>query len=387
MKGKKDKKDKKEERLGDILVRTGMITKEQLDKAVQCQVLFGGRLGTNLLELGFVRERDLLGLLEKKYGLDSVTRDDLREIPIEVFKLVGRSVAETHNVVPVRLKNDALEAAMLDPWRESAVQALVEATSLKIKPLIALELDILWALEKYYGVRRGARLVNLDGWIDHQRGDKSPPPVKMSSHAYKTEPLLPNPQDITSIEGEPKTLDDFWDRVGRSGHPEYLLPRVLRDLDRAETREQIATIVLDFASISFKRSILFVVNEDMLFGWDGRGQGIDSRMASAIMIPLTRRSVFRTVVETGAYFLGPIPDSPINRRFMGAIGSSKPKSIILLPVVVAGKAVAILYGDMGHRQAVDVKLAPIQNALHTAGNAFHRMIVRKKAEKPKPAAG
>jgi len=378
-----EKKQKKEERLGDLLVKKGLISSSQLDKAVQCQVLFGGRLGTNLLELGFVTEDGLRSVLEDKYGLPSVKRDDLKSVPAEVYGLVPREVAERRLAVPVKVHDDTLKVAMLDPWRESTIQVLVRISSLRIEPLVALELDILWALERYYGIKREARLANLDRWLDQRREKQIEPPVKSSSPMYKSEPLLPEPGEITAQEGAPRTLEEFWDRVGRTGRPEYLLPRVLKGLAEAESRDQIASIILDLAEKVFRRSLLFVVNEDMLFGWDGRGQGIDTTTALSIMLPLSRRSVFKTVIETGAYFLGPFPDTPINRRFLAALGNTRPKSALLLPINVADRVVAILYGDMGHNQSVTGELAPLQSTIHAAGAAFHRLIIRQKAANPK----
>lgn len=370
-----------EERLGDLLVRKSMITAEQLDQAVQCQVLFGGRLGTNLLELGFVREETLRGLLEEKYGMGSVSRVDLLDVPVEVINLISRKVAVEHKLAPLRLQGDELEVAMLDPGREDSVRVLAALTSLRIRPLIALELDLYWALEKYYAEKREARYINLDRWLDHQRARQAEPKRKREKKAppSQVEPLLPNPRDITSAEGAPRTLEDFWDRVGRTGHPEYLLPRVLEDLKTASDRNEIGSIILDFAALNFFRTILFVVNEDMLFGWDGRGEGIDSRSALSIMLPLSRRSVFKTVLETGAYFLGPLPDSTINRRFLGALGPARPKTVLVLPIFVAGKVAAILYGDMGHGQELSSVPSTMPTVLASASQAFQRLIVHQKS--------
>ncbi|HUT52724.1 MAG TPA: hypothetical protein VM658_04980 [bacterium] len=372
-----------DDRLGSYLIRQKIITPAQLDQAVQCQVLFGGRLGTNLLELGFITEEKLRRLLEEKYKVDSISRSDLNEIAAEVVALVSREVADRHKLVPLRAREGGLEVAMLDPFRESAMNALSEITTLKILPLIALELDLLWALEKYYAVKREARFVNLDRWLEQQAAARREP-RKKKAEAGKAEPLLPDPQSITAQEGAPRSLDDFWDRVGRTGHPEYLLPHKLQDLQQATNRNQIARTILDFASMTFSRALLFVVNGDMLFGWDGAGQAVNSRTALAIMLPLNRRSVFKTVLETGAYYLGPIPDSPINRRFLAALGPSRPKTALLIPIMVSGKTAAILYGDMGHEQGVDVKLSPLQTILNAAGQALQRIILKTKSENPKP---
>ena len=369
-------KNESDERLGDLLVRRRMIKLEQLDKAVQCQVLFGGRLGTNLLELGFITEDQLRRILEEKYQLRSAGRSELKDIPREVINLVPRELADKHKLIPVKIKDDALEVIMLDPGRESAISALHEITALKVVPVIALELDIFWALEKYYAMKREARYLNLDRWLEQQRPGEQKKPAKR-------ETARANPgQDITSTEGVPKSIEDFWDRVGRTSHPEFLLPRVLADLAATTSRKEIGRVILDFSALFFNRVALFVVNEDMLFGWDGRGEGMDSRMALAIMLPLSRRSIFKTVVETGAYFLGPIPESPINRRFLAGLGTAWPKTALLLPLLLGGKVAAILYADMGDKKEVAVQLPPLQAVLATASQAFSRLILKSKAENP-----
>jgi len=379
-----DTEKEKEDRLGDILIKKKMIFPEQLDQAVQCQVLFGGRLGTNLLELGFISEDQLRKILEEKYEIPAVSRKDLLEIPREAINLMSRKFSVEHKLVPVRLNDDVIEVAMLDPQSESSVSALAEATSLKIEKLIALELDLYWAQEKYYAVKREARYINLDRWLEHQREMKRRPAKKKKPKTIKREPLLPDPLDITSLEGSPKDLEDFWDRVGRTGHPEHLLPRVLKDLEMASNRDEISGVILDFAAMHFFRTLLFVINEDMLFGWDGQGEGIDSRVALAIMLPLKRRSIFKTVLETGAYFLGPIPDTTINNRFTAAFGATRPKSVLLLPIMVGDKVVAILYGDMGHEKSVSAVPPALQRVLAAAGQAFQRLIFKQKQDNPQP---
>jgi hypothetical protein len=379
-----------DDRLGSLLIRKKIITSQQLDQAVQCQVLFGGRLGSNLLELGFVTEEQLRDLLVEKGKVAAVTREDLADIAPEVIKLVPRALANRLKLMPVRMVEGLLTVAMLDPFRESTIRDLTEATGQKINPLIALELDLAWALEKYYAIKREARFVNLDRYLNFQRltvkekglPEKRKPP---KLEAFTSEPLFPDPQSITALEGVPRSLDDFWDRVGRSGsHPEYMLPRVLGDLDGAQSRDEIARVILDYASLICARTVLFVVNEDMLFGWDARGEGLDSRIALAIMLPLSRRSLFKTVVDTGAYFLGPVPEATINRRFQEALGQARPKTVILMPIFVAGKIAALLYGDMGHEQEITVNILPLQRALNAAGQAFQRLILKQKSDNIRP---
>jgi len=370
---------KPEDRLGDILIKRGQITADQLDQTVQCQILFGGRLGTNLLELGFISKEELRKVLEEKYETASRGRDDFTEIPEEVTKLVTPDLALKHKLIPLSKTEDTLNVAMLDPQRESSLQAVSEMVSLKIRPLVALEMDIAWALEKYYGVKREARFINLDQWLFlHEVSRKAPERPKKKVSRTGPEGIFPEDQDITAMEGIPENLDDFWDRVGRTAYPDYHIPRVIKDMQQALTRNEIAQIVLDFASLIFERTMLFVVNQDMLMGLDARGRHIDKRTALALMLPLSRRSMFKTVLETGAYFLGPVPDTPINNRFIAALGEQAPRSVLILPVFIGGKVAALLYGDMGHDQKITGKFSALQQVTYMAGQTFERLIRQQK---------
>jgi len=78
------------ERLGELLIKKGKITQHQLDQAVQCQILFSGKLGTVLLELGYIGEKELAEALSERYRVESVALEELKEIPPEVVKSIPR---------------------------------------------------------------------------------------------------------------------------------------------------------------------------------------------------------------------------------------------------------------------------------------------------------
>jgi len=387
------------ERLGDILIRKGLITPDQLDQAVQCQVIFGGRLGTNLLELGHLREAELNEILAQKCRVSAVRKEELEDVPPRVIQLVSREMAGRYLAVPVRLVGSNLYTAMLDPNDSAAVKLLASATGKAIQPGIALEVYLRWALDRYYGIKREARFINLERTLALRREIEADParraalrtPVKplgpgdtfwagsQTIPFFPMEPLLPDPQSITAMEGAPKSLADFWERVGRTSHPHHLLPRVFRQLQEAKSRDQIAQIILDLGQRVLPRVALFFIKEGMVFGWDARGERLGREHVSGIMIPLNRPSIFRTVVETGAFFLGPVPDAPFNRRFLSAMGNLKPPAILLIPIVLAGRVVSILYGDMGSSQEPLPDFADLQAALMEAQQAFQKLIVESKA--------
>jgi len=386
------------ERLGEILIRKGTITAKQLDQAVQCQVIFGARLGTNLLELGHLTEEELNDVLGQKCQVPAVRREELEEIPPKVIELVSRELAQRYQAVPWRLAGQELQTAMLDPADSAAVKVLASATGKVIKPAVAIEVYLRWALDRYYAIKREARFINLERTLAltrEQQADRSAPPratpVKplgpgdtfwagsQNIPLFAVDPLLPDPQSITQIEGAPKSLDDFWERVGRTSHPHHLLPKVFRQLQQAKDRDQVAGIILDFGQRILPRVALFFIKAGLVFGWDGRGERLSREQVSGIMLPLDRPSIFRTVVETGAVSLGPVPDTPFNRRFLFAIGNPLAAVAVLIPVALAERVVTILYGDMGWTNLPAPDLADLHAVLAEAQKAFERLIALSRA--------
>src|SRR5688572_24693630 len=95
-------------RLGDLLVKQGVITEGQLAEALRAQQLFGGRLGTNLVELGYLTEHALARLLSVQLGLPAIGATDVEAVPEAVLKALPRDVAARYKVVPLSLANRRL---------------------------------------------------------------------------------------------------------------------------------------------------------------------------------------------------------------------------------------------------------------------------------------
>jgi hypothetical protein len=385
---------KGEERLGDILIRKGLLDRSELDQAVQCQVLFGGRLGTNLLELGYLSEETLVEVLAEKYGVDVVEFEDLQEIPSRVIRQIpADEVAIKYQLVPYQLWGKKLKVAMIDPERTHAIEEVVKETGMTVQPGVALEVHLRWALEKYYGYKREARFINLERSLALRREIKESPLVQepvsrpgdslwqksQSVPSFPVRPLLPDPLDITSVEGFPRSLEEFWERVGRTSHPRHMIPRVIRDFKQATNREEVAQILLDYANRLLPRVALFFIKSGIVFGWDGRGERLARTQVSGIMIPLELESVFKTVHDTGALYLGPLSETPINQRFLKAMGGFIPGSSLLMPVSVLDRVVAIFYGDMGPGREVTTQVSDLQPLLVEVGHALHRLIQESKS--------
>ena len=101
-------------RLGDMLVKAALITKEQLAQALQQQQTSGGRIGTNLVKLGVISEDDITSFLSRQYGVPSINLSHF-EIDGGVIKLIPSEIAQKHQVIPINRTGNVLTVAMADP--------------------------------------------------------------------------------------------------------------------------------------------------------------------------------------------------------------------------------------------------------------------------------
>jgi len=136
-------------RLGDMLVKATLITKEQLQKALQQQETSGGRIGTNLVKLGFISEDDITSFLSRQYGVPSINLSHF-EIDSAVIKLIPSEIAQKHQIIPINRTGNVLTVAMADPSNIFAIDDIKFMTGFKVEPVVAAETSIKNAINKHY---------------------------------------------------------------------------------------------------------------------------------------------------------------------------------------------------------------------------------------------
>jgi len=137
-------------KLGEMLVEAGLINPAQLHEALRHQRIAGGRMGSNLVALGFVSEDVLMDFLAHQTG---VPRLDLRnlEIPVEVLKRIPRRLADQLNILPIGIKEPkSLVLAMADPSDLNAIDGARFASGLTIEPVVVSYSSLKHAIPEYY---------------------------------------------------------------------------------------------------------------------------------------------------------------------------------------------------------------------------------------------
>lgn len=146
-------------RLGEAMVKEGLITNELLGKALERQIIFGGRLGTNLVEMGAVHEETLARFLGKMFGIPYAAPERFNSVPQDVLDSFPKELAVKYTAFPINKERNWLHLAMKDPNDIAILDELSFVVGLNIKPYIASEIRIAYAHEKYYGVKRDLRYV------------------------------------------------------------------------------------------------------------------------------------------------------------------------------------------------------------------------------------
>ena len=137
------------DRLGDLLIKEGLITKDQLDKALQEQKANGTRLGYNLVKLGFVQETEITKMLARQFRMPAVDLSRF-EVDPKIVKMIPADIALKHLVLPLKKEGRTLTVAMADPTNMGVIDDLKFVTRYDIFPVIAGEYTLRTAIEKYY---------------------------------------------------------------------------------------------------------------------------------------------------------------------------------------------------------------------------------------------
>ena len=136
-------------KLGQLLINNNIITEDHLGKALDLQNKEGGRVGSNLIKLGFLSEEKLVDFLSTQYGVPAVELSS-EEIDPSIIKFVPYEVAYKYHIIPISKNGASLTLAMADPSNVFAIDDVKFMTGYDVKPVVASESTIREAIERHY---------------------------------------------------------------------------------------------------------------------------------------------------------------------------------------------------------------------------------------------
>jgi type IV pilus assembly protein PilB len=137
-------------KLGELLLRHKLITKEQLDKALELQKSNNSKLGSNLVKLGFVTDEEIAQVLSKQFGISPINLGRF-EIDQTVLDLIPVEVARKYDLIPINRTGAVLTVAMADPTNIRAMDEINFICGYQVEPVVASDNAIREAIDKYYG--------------------------------------------------------------------------------------------------------------------------------------------------------------------------------------------------------------------------------------------
>jgi type IV pilus assembly protein PilB len=137
-------------RLGDVLVRAGKISAQQLQEGLAYQKEKGGRIGSALVKLNLLSEKELVEFLSQHFGVPAI---DLARVEIDesVIKVVPAEVARKYMILPVAKVGAKITLAMIDPTNVFAMDDVKFMTGYNVDPVVASETALRVGIDKYYG--------------------------------------------------------------------------------------------------------------------------------------------------------------------------------------------------------------------------------------------
>ncbi len=492
--------------LSSLIVQREVATMRQVEEALSRQVLYGGDLVTNLLEVAQLPENVLVPLLAESLGMPHAPPGELAAPDQRSRMLVPEELATRRALMPLRVETsaglgDRLLLAVAEPLPDDVVDELAFALGMPIEQRIAPMVRIRQAISVWYGVpleRRMRRLVGRLGGEATEPGslppllrdappvpeaprpisvppaarvpDPTPPPVEptpgpsgdkppgptptpteevppvestiSSSHPPKpavtveaepdergfgdpglreraagwsprppvSEPMYRVPDSIrtrpTPILGSPQAKaritnvgfpaagqaprserppslvqrgrGGFVARPGRRRRGPLALEQAKQELDAAEDRDTLLDLVFDFACQYFDYTALFLVHGDIAEGRDAFGSGASRETVAAMGVPLDLPGMLATAREKCAPIVARPAPTGMDSVLMSDLERRTRTPILVVPVVVRQRAVAIVVGDGGDAGVDGTTQGEVAAFAILVGQAFERIIVRRK---------
>src|SRR5215510_519642 len=194
------------ERLEERLVTRGLLTQERADDALRSQALVGGAMDTLLLEMGALREQDLITALGEVSGLQPIYLADYVPNP-SMASALPREEAERLNIAPLSVEDGMLHVAVAYPVPMRGLEALVRKLGRSVAPWVSTDVRVRAWRSQIYGTPLPARDAALLGTLGPTLEERLA--SEMAEHAARRvaeEPLAlvnPRPEPAPTPEAPP----------------------------------------------------------------------------------------------------------------------------------------------------------------------------------------
>lgn len=411
---------------GKWLVTHGLLTKDDVRRALNAQRGRMGRLDTEIVDLQLLTEATALKALGKFNKTRTVTGSELEFASPTAVRMLTPRIASRLGVVPFKLEGRTLSVATLSPGDLLIEDEIAQQTGCMVASFVTLEIRFVEALNHHYQAPITARYAGLIRRLTAEKKARNetatrspsdemevvsqhePAPDKVRRTVERRLASAPAPEVALELSAEeldlfPSLRDEeaaaASDEGGISGEvalnredqpaapaqPEEteiglgaLLDAASHAMQNVEMRDDIADAMLGFCAPLFRRRIMLVQRHGTIMGWRGDGAGVDKQAIRTISIPVDEPSVFSGLLQGVEFWLGPLPTMPHNVDLALALGGSSPKDCYILPVKVRDRVVCFLYGDNQDEGVGGLPLGELKRLAAKAGLAFQVYLLKGK---------
>lgn len=361
-------------RLGEMLLSEKILTSKELDAALENHVLHGVKLGTCLVEMGYVTDDVLAGCLGKKSGTDFMSSDQLLASGSRYLSVISPTAVKKHRIIPVGIQGSTLRIATdqeVSPKKQAELEKFLGRT---IEPVTVSGYAVDYFLEQMFGIQRPGRF--LPKYARVKTPEKAPIiPENVSEAAAQI--VIDGVEwkslaDVTHPE-EPYPANDavFSANLNQDGAP-LSLSEAATQLSQAKSRDNVAKTVLDYLSNSCETAALVIIKDEMVRGWKAYSNRKKLLEFEAFSAPLASFPDLQQCVLSKQPYMGNImaPETRLLLRKPHYAGGYS----AFFPIFIQQRVIAVLLCDGSERQ----NPAEAAELCRKASYALEILILRSK---------
>jgi Type II secretion system (T2SS), protein E, N-terminal domain len=332
-------------KLGTLLLRNAAIGLSQLEAALRNQVLDGGRLGTNLVELGYIDLELLSAYLAELSGYPIATPTLLDQADPTLLERLGPDDAHRLRAIPLgHLGEGAVAVGLVEPADTDAVEYVAARLDASVIPYVVPELRALYYLEKLFGLPRRARFVRSGrssngngGDVGDERRRTQPAQGMVMPPAFTLEPRRRRATSQAPLGGAVPFAVAF--------------PAACERIDAATNRDQIADAFVAYAQGRCDALVVFLIRDGNALGWRSwvAPPAAMHRPIEELSLPLGGASSLQSAHDAGQPFVGSPPSAarPVEKQLWAALATQpEPFAVLVVPVLVKQRAVNLVYAHL-----------------------------------------
>jgi hypothetical protein len=361
-------------KLGTLLLRNAAIGLSQLEAALRNQVLYGGRLGTNLVELGYIDLELLSAYLAELSGFPIATPTLLDQADPGLMEQLGADEAHRLRAIPLGYLGEggSIAVALVEPADAKTVEQVAVRLAAPITPYVVPELRALYYLEKLFGLPRRARFVRagrspelVNGELPGERRRTQPAMGMVMPPALTLEPRRRRASSQAPLVGTVPFALTFGAACER--------------IDTATNRDHIAETFAAYGQGRCDALVVFLIRDGNALGWRAwvAPPAELKRPIDELSLPLGGASSLQSAHDAGQPFVGTPPSAarPVEKQLWSVLATQpEPFAVLVVPVLVKQRAVNLVYAHLSSAPPPSQLVAELGDLATRAQASYLRLI-------------